>query len=880
MLRWKALVLICVLYSTFSEPSDVEQCSTLKDYSSGWLYEWCDRKSIRKMKLNDPRAEKSVLLGSFSFETRRNGHFTHTFTVDNDACRRKSIQVALKCCLKRYLVKVERINACEYKFKACTLCVSNPSVDKFNPERRKELANQVKSMFYHGYDNYIEHAFPHGTLKPISCRGSAFELGKLPMLTLIDTLDTLGVFRDAQEFQKAVKLLIQHADFDLDIEVSVFEITIRALGGLLSAHLMAIDTELNVMPREKYNNELLDLAIDLADRLLPAFETPTGIPYGTVNLRRGVPLNETTVASTAGAGSLTIEFTMLSQLSGNAVYSERSRGAVRAIFQRRSTLGLVGKHINIKTGKWVEYRSGPGSNSDSFYEYLLKMYILFDDQEALGMFETMYSAVMEYNSYGNTFADVSMWNGCSENDVVFENLMAFWPGMQCLVGDIAQASKMLNEIYQIWRQYGFISERFDLKLWKPYQQKENRYPLRPELIESTYYMFRTTRDDSWLQAGAEFLDSIEKYSRTSCGYASISDIIKMTQEDEMPSFFLSETCKYMYLLFEPDSIFHTGNYVFSTEAHPFKVKVPQTELSIDNKSIRVPVRFQKCVPLPFWIPSSYNINYIRAPVAPKKNNCRVPKASSHKNVLSLPKFGSFLVYEDSIGNHIVRQDTDSSVTLANIDSDLAVITYVSGEQLPRVTVYDTMTFKSYICSVAIGSAIVGCSIAQFDAFVNLNMFEAAGQFVIPTDLYGCTEPDQDYTDQIVVLQRGTCYFYEKARLAESSGAKAVVIINTDNNVFIMSGLSDEEEQVDTITIPVVMVPYIFADELVDDTIHVSFKAQGRPPKAELAYPKEGIRCYGFAGNIFIKTSEGYSIQRSTKKNQQTFRLYVENSKIA
>lgn len=84
-------------------------------------------------------------------------------------------------------------------------------------------------------------------MKPISCTGGQFEPIKLPLVTLIDSLDTLVVMGEYEEFKTAVQLISQKIrSFDFDINVSVFETTIRLLGGLLSAHLMAIDPELAI----------------------------------------------------------------------------------------------------------------------------------------------------------------------------------------------------------------------------------------------------------------------------------------------------------------------------------------------------------------------------------------------------------------------------------------------------------------------------------------------------------------------------------------------------------------------------------------------------------------------------------------------------------
>jgi hypothetical protein len=100
-----------------------------------------------------------------------------------------------------------------------------------------------------------------------------------------------------------------------------------------------------------YDGSLLTLALDLGRRLLPAFATPTGIPYGTVNLRHGVPRGETPVASLAGAGSLTLEFTLLSRLTGEPLFGASAQAAALALHARRTPLGLLGKHVNVRSGK-------------------------------------------------------------------------------------------------------------------------------------------------------------------------------------------------------------------------------------------------------------------------------------------------------------------------------------------------------------------------------------------------------------------------------------------------------------------------------------------------------------------------------------------------
>ena len=146
------------------------------------------------------------------------------------------------------------------------------------------------------------------------------------------------------------------------------------------------------------------------------------------------------------------------------------------------------------------------------------------------------------------------------------------------MGLLQSSSRLLNTFYAIWNELGMLPEEMDYaKLYSTGQPSEPsaHYPLRPELIESTYHHYRATLDNSWLSAAVTFLDNIENTTRTSCGYAAVekkggSHTNRIpTQVDSMPSFFLSETVKYLYLLFDENNFINQRSYVFSTEAHPF-----------------------------------------------------------------------------------------------------------------------------------------------------------------------------------------------------------------------------------------------------------------------------------------------------------------------
>ncbi|XP_020586945.1 alpha-mannosidase I MNS4 isoform X2 [Phalaenopsis equestris] len=406
-------------------------------------------------------------------------------------------------------------------------------------------------MFYHAFDGYMQHAFPRDELRPLTCQGED-TLGGYA-LTLIDSLDTLALLGDRERFGSAVEWIAENVRFDINKTVSVFETTIRVLGGLLSAHLIASDYSTG-LKLQSYDNELLHLAEDLAWRMLPAFETPTGIPFGSVNLLLGVDEHESQITSTAGGGTLTLEFGVLSRLTNNPIFEQVTKNAVRGIWARRSKINLVGAHINVFSGEWTQ-----------------KAYLLFGDEEYLFMFQEAYKAAMHYLFHDPWYVEVNM-NSAATVWPLFNSLQAFWPGLQVLYGDIAPAIRTHAAFFSVWKKYGFTPEGFNLASLS-IQSGQRSYPLRPELIESTYWLFKATRDFRYLDAGRDMVASLQYGARCPCGYCHIADVESHKLDDHMESFFLAETVKYLWLLFDlaagPDNIVENGpyKYIFSTEGH-------------------------------------------------------------------------------------------------------------------------------------------------------------------------------------------------------------------------------------------------------------------------------------------------------------------------
>ena len=292
--------------------------------------------------------------------------------------------------------------------------------DVTDPATRLRLREEVRQMTADAYDAYMT-VFPADELEPLTCTGDSSFFGGVG-LTLIDSLDTLAILGNATEFRRAVGLVERHVSFDINKTVSVFEANIRLVGGLLSGHILACDAALGI-GKGWYTGSLLDLAEDIGRRLLPAFNTATGIPYGSINLRYGVEAGETPITCTAGAGTFIMEFGMLSRLTGVPSYEIAARRATRAVYARRSMSNLVGAHINVVTGEWTHRDSSIGTYVDSFFEYLLKAYLLFGEEEDHMMFLESYAAILRWLKAGPWYVEEDVEGKTLESVALAQDLV-------------------------------------------------------------------------------------------------------------------------------------------------------------------------------------------------------------------------------------------------------------------------------------------------------------------------------------------------------------------------------------------------------------------------------------------------------------------------
>ena len=417
------------------------------------------------------------------------------------------------------------------------------------------MALQVRSEFLYAWNAYKQYAWGHDELKPLSKSYRDWHKGTL-LMTPVDALDTMILMGLKDEADKTREYIVKNLSFDQDIEVKNFEITIRLLGGLLSSYQLTGD------------ERLLDLADNLGNRLLPVFNSPTGMPYMYVNLKTGKTRGAE--SNPAEIGTLLLEFGTLSKLSGKPIYYDKAKRAVVELYSRRSPLGLVGSSINVETGKWIDTTSHISGGIDSYYEYLLKSWLLFDDKDCRKMWEASVKAV---NKYLADSTKSGLWYGQADMNTgkrvstQYGALDAFFPAVLARSGDLDRARRLQESSNKMWTTFGLEPETIDynsMKLVSP------GYQLRPEIIESAYYLSYLTRDPVYQDMGSNFLLSLVRYCKTDAGYAALSSVETKAKRDRMESYFLAETLKYLYLLFAPRETLDLNKVVFNTEAHPLR----------------------------------------------------------------------------------------------------------------------------------------------------------------------------------------------------------------------------------------------------------------------------------------------------------------------
>ncbi|KAI9321839.1 glycoside hydrolase [Dichotomocladium elegans] len=459
-----------------------------------------------------------------------------------------------------------------------------------NTDMRAEI---VRNAFRHAWAGYTGFAFGHDELLPVTNDTSDSRNGW--GASIFDALDTMVIMGLDQEYEEALKHVARTDWYSTKVPSKTFETNIRYLGGLLSAYDLRPDPI------------LLRIAIELADTvILPAYRTPNGIPAAYVNVAKGLPTRDTGLIL-AEFGSLQLELVRLSQLTGNTTYATIANRVIHTIDQVPTSYpGLYPITWDLETFTPSSGYITISGGGDSYYEYLLKTYILMDGDETrqLSMWKEAVASMRKYLR-SETGDGMIFLSDINEDYRLLRTgeLVCFMPANLLLGGRYLKdsqieefAEELMKSCYDTWAvtPTGIAPETWS---WVDKNQNSSRFPvamqtsmetvgyiaedlsydLRPETIESLFYFYRITGDPKYQDMAWKIFQSIEKYCKTSSGYTRIANVFNTDAVEPLnfqESYFFAETLKYLYLIFSEPSLISLDEYVFNTEAHPFKLNTP------------------------------------------------------------------------------------------------------------------------------------------------------------------------------------------------------------------------------------------------------------------------------------------------------------------
>ncbi|KAK1756787.1 family 47 putative glycoside hydrolase [Echria macrotheca] len=476
----------------------------------------------------------------------------------------------------------------------------------------KKRQEAVRMAFFRCWNSYKKHAWLRDELAPVSGEGKTTFGGWAA--TLVDALDTLWIMGLHDDFYLAASAAAQ-IDWANTTETSanVFETTIRHLGGLLSAYDLSGEAA------------LLQKATELGNMLYMAFDTPNRLPGFWLDFedaKQGRQLAGTSDPS-ASPTSLSLEFTRLSQLTGDAKFYDAVSRVTDFLERTQNSSKLPGiwpKLINFREESVAE-ESGftLGALADSLYEYLPKMDALLGG--LYPRYEKMHRVAMDVVVENLLYRP--MLPDTDPSDILFagdvyahpksidrnpegQHLSCFTGGMFALGGRLFDIPKHVAIGERLARGCAWAYDAFptgvmpeifgvvpcdsidkrcswDEKLWDKEgdlrlrkglsNARDCRYILRPEAIESIFILYRITGKEDLRDIAWRMFESIMRSTETELANSAIADVTvtgPTKKLDSMESFWLAETLKYFYLIFSPPDLISLDDYVLNTEAHPFR----------------------------------------------------------------------------------------------------------------------------------------------------------------------------------------------------------------------------------------------------------------------------------------------------------------------
>ncbi len=424
------------------------------------------------------------------------------------------------------------------------------------PDDLSSIRHEIILEFYHAWMGYKKCAWGHDGLLPLSCKGEdgGFNMG----LTIVDSLDTLILMHvyDGQEFGDVLLDEINSAkswiEENLHFEhrdISLFESTIRILGGLLSSYHLMNDTI------------LLDKAVDIANRLTVAYR-PNGLPMATINLDKNTAYNPSWASgslSTSEGATLGLENVYLSHLTGDPKYARNALKAQKMIIDAMKKASPPLMRQWIRDGGFTDSTMTLGGRIDSAYEYILKVALQLDDEN---LFSTWISSVenMEKHlferSYPSHFLTAVQKSGNKGRTTQFDHLVCFIGGSLALGSvkmqkkkhvDASKHLKFGEEFTETCASLYFENDAmglapeivyFNLEGGKDKEGKDftihardKHSLLRPEAVESMFYLWRITHDEKYRKWGYQIFKNFVKWAKIdSGGYSSIKDVTKRIKD--------------------------------------------------------------------------------------------------------------------------------------------------------------------------------------------------------------------------------------------------------------------------------------------------------------------------------------------------------------
>ncbi|EXC29366.1 Mannosyl-oligosaccharide 1,2-alpha-mannosidase MNS3 [Morus notabilis] len=503
---------------------------------------------------------------------------------------------------------------------------SSPSLN--SDSKWIDRQQSVKKAFIHAWSGYKKYAMGYDELMPVSQRG-VDGLGGLGA-TIVDALDTamiMGANEVASEASSWVETQLSNR-ISQKGQVNLFETTIRVLGGLLSAyHLSLAEAGTNNVPKASV---YLETAKNLADRLLSAFtSSPTAIPFSDVILHdSSAHPAPGGLSSTSEVSTVQLEFNYLSTVSGDPKYSEAAMKVLDHMKTLPKVEGLVPIYISSHSGEFSGNNIRLGSRGDSYYEYLLKVWLQrrASQDSNLAYLHNMYEEAMKGVKHllvrrsipkGLVFVGELPYGPKGEFSPKMDHLVCFLPGTLALgatkgfTKEKAMKDNLLNfedlenlklaedlaktcfEMYSVTstglapeiayfhtEEYseggldgGNKSSEYVNDIIIKHADRHNL--LRPETVESLFVLYRITEDPKYREWGWQIFEAFEKFTRVdSGGYTSLDDVttIPPNRRDKMETFFMGETLKYLYLLFADSSLIPLDKFVFNSEAHPIPIE--------------------------------------------------------------------------------------------------------------------------------------------------------------------------------------------------------------------------------------------------------------------------------------------------------------------